>query len=124
MTPQTTTNWQEVAVYLGMIYFIGKLLWDIIIYFLKKKDGLTDTDHEAIHSIKISITEIREAIKSMGADVASIKRSLLDIDNRTDLNEEDIRNIQEALRTTEIHHMNQHKQALGLAEILQRKIKK
>ena len=121
---EKTTDWQAVAVYLGMIYFIGKLIWDIVTYFLKKKDKLTDSDHEAIASIRISITEIRECQRSMLATVESIKVSVELIDGRVDGADEDVRNIQEALRLVDTLHKGNHPgQTIRLDEILKRKSK-
>jgi hypothetical protein len=116
------TDWQQVAVYLGIAYFILRIVWDAIVYFMKKKDGISTADHEAIHQINLSLVEIRETQKKLGTDQESFKNKLKYLDRRSDGTEEDVRNLQEAIRSIGRDHNANHIQHINFDEILKRKI--
>ena len=114
------TDWTTIGVFATMGLFFARGIWDIIGYFLKKKDVTSDSDHSQINSIKNSIVEMRGEQKSILSTLQSIKLSLSDGDNRMDSIDKDIRNIQEALNRIEIFHNAQHKERMGIPEIIKK----
>ena len=111
MLPST---WEIILLFGSMLSFIITAAWNLVSYFLKKKDKTIDLDHEAISSIKGSIIEVRNAQKLEEQSITSIKISLEHKEKILIEHNTQIRNIEEALRRIELFHEKQHREFMNL----------
>lgn len=100
------TEGQSIAVFSIAGTFILTAIFNILGYFLKKKDT-KDTDNEKkIIAVGSTIQEMRNEQERVKIDLQSLKAQLNVEDTRIDHIEVYIRNLQEALRKVGTEHQN------------------
>lgn len=93
-------------------------IFNVIGYFLKKKDNSIDHTSQALSAIQTSVQEIRNLQFNYTTELASLKNKVGNLDAKDDIHEQKIRNIMEALRIIRTAHFKCEKETLDFGNLL------
>lgn len=94
-------NWTAIGILLTLILFCIKMVWDLYEYYRKRRDNLTDTDHEQVHAIKASLREVSIEVGMLNDTLKQIASNTTKIDGRLGKSEQRIAKLEYELSTQE-----------------------